>query len=482
MRFLILLFLILIAIIGYFSQLNPDRIAFFVTPNKAVELSLTALILFSIAVGGMLVMIAVGVRQTRALYFNWTYRRRQKKEASSEKFYKEGVNAFLAKRYKDAVALFQKVLDINPNHVNTLLRLGKIYQSEKNIHEAIRLHRKARLADDQSTEVLFGLAQNLDAAHQSDEAVGILKEMITLDETNLTALMRLREIYMRLSRWEDAHFIGEKILKLPLSDENREREQTAFLGIKFEKGMISLKQNQIEPARRSFKSAIKMNKNFLPAYIGLGETYVKASRMESALTLFEKGYDMTKNLILLHRLEALCLEMGQPDRILQAYQKALAKDPRHIALKFYLGKLYYRLEMIDEAFDLLSEIEGQVEYFPDLHKILGNLYFRRGDYFLAAERFRKGLALKTVVIVPYYCPLCDYHSPIWSGRCARCSQWGSYEAIPLMIQKGQKRLGGSPPAGLTKIAISVSPSESSEDAHLIVSSPPRAAAKSGELF
>ncbi|MBI3359416.1 MAG: tetratricopeptide repeat protein [Nitrospirae bacterium] len=361
-------------------------------------------------------------------------------------------------------------------------RLGKIYQSEKNIHEAIRLHRKARLADDQSTEVLFGLAQNLDAAHQSDEAVGILKEMITLDETNLTALMRLREIYMRLSRWEDAHFIGEKILKLPLSDENREREQTAFLGIKFEKGMISLKQNQIEPARRSFKSAIKMNKNFLPAYIGLGETYVKASRMESALTLFEKGYDMTKNLILLHRLEALCLEMGQPDRILQAYQKALAKDPRHIALKFYLGKLYYRLEMIDEAFDLLSEIEGQVEYFPDLHKILGNLYFRRGDYFLAAERFRKGLALKTVVIVPYYCPLCDYHSLIWSGRCARCSQWGSYEAIPLMIQKGQKRLGGSPPAGLTKIAISVSPSESSEDAHLIVSSPPRAAAKSGELF
>ncbi|MBI3359417.1 MAG: hypothetical protein HY037_07575 [Nitrospirae bacterium] len=76
MRFLILLFLILIAIIGYFSQLNPDRIAFFVTPNKAVELSLTALILVSIAVGGMLVMIAVGVRQTRAIYFNWTYRRR----------------------------------------------------------------------------------------------------------------------------------------------------------------------------------------------------------------------------------------------------------------------------------------------------------------------------------------------------------------------------------------------------------------------
>jgi tetratricopeptide (TPR) repeat protein len=418
MRFLILLFLIFIAIIGYFSQLNPNRVVFFVTQEKSIELSLTALILFSISVGGLLVMVVIGVRQTKALYLNWAYRRAQKKEASLGTFYKEGCNAFLAERYKDAIALFQKVLDINPNHLHTLLRLGDIYRSEKNVHEAIRLYRKARLSDDQNMEVLFGLAQNLDAAHQSDEAIGILKEIIGHDEINLTALIRLREIYVRLSRWEEAHFIAEKILKLPLSGENRQRALSTSLGIQFEKGMASLKNNQIDPARHAFKSAIKMDKDFLPAYIGLGEAYIKSERMESAMTLFEKGYDMTKNIILLHRLETLCLEIGQPDRILRVYQKALAKAPDHITLKFYLGKLYYRLEMIDEAFDLLSEIEGQVESFPDLHKILGNLYLRRGNYFVAAEAFRKGLQLqitggaplKTAVIVPYCCPLCDYHT------------------------------------------------------------------------
>lgn len=465
MRFIIFFFLVFIAMIGYFSQLNPSRVLFFFTPDKSVDLTLTALMLFSIAIGGLLIMIAVGVRQSKAIYLNFTYRRQQKKEANQEKFYKEGVNAFLAKRYKDALALFQKVLDINPNHVNTLIRLGKIHQFEKNLHEAIRLYRKARVCDDQNMEVLFGLAQNLDAAHQSDEAVGILKEIVGMDDTNLTALSRLREIYMRLMRWEDAHFVQEKILKLSPSDENKQREQRTLLGIKFEKGMASLKQNHIEPARQSFKSAIKINKDFLPAYIGLGETYIKSERMESALTLFEKGHEITKNIILLHHLEALCLEMGQPDRILQMYQKALAKDPRNIALRFYLGKLYYRLEMVDEGFDLLSEIEGQVEYFPDLHKILGNLYLRRGDSFMAAETFRKGLQLKTAVIVPYYCPLCDYHTPTWSGRCARCGQWNSYEAIPFMVQKEQNKTSGTP-----------------SEPHLIQALSPSRTAKAGELF
>ncbi len=465
MRFIIFLFLVFIAIIGYFSQLNPSRVPFFFTPEKSMDITLTALMLFSIALGGLLVMIVVGVRQTRAIYLNFTYRRQQKKEANLEKFYKEGVNAFLAKRYKDALSLFQKVLDVNPNHLNTLIRLGKIHRSEKNLHEAIRLYRKARVCDDQNMEVLFGLAQNLDAAHQSDEAIGILKEIVGMDDTNLTALSRLRDIYIRLMRWEDAHFIQEKVLKLSPSDENKRREQMTLLGIKFEKGMASLKQNHIEPARQSFKSAIKINKDFLPAYIGLGETYIKSERMESALTLFEKGHDITKNVILLHHLEALCLEMGQPDRILQAYQKALAKDPRNIALRFYLGKLYYRLEMVDEGFDLLSEIEGQVTYFPDLHKILGNLYLRRGDSYMAAETFRKGLQLKTAVIVPYYCPLCDYHTPTWSGRCARCGQWNSYEAIPFMIQKEQNKTSGT-----------------AEEPHLIEALPPSRTAKAGELF
>jgi tetratricopeptide (TPR) repeat protein len=462
MRLLILLFLVLISAVGYLSQLNPGRILFFVAPDRPYEISLAALILFSITAGGLLVIVASGMRQTKALYQNWTYRRAQKKEASLEKIYKEGGNAFLAKRHKDAVSLFQKVLEINPNHLNTLIRLGKIYRSEKNFSESIRFYRKARLADDQNMEVLLGLAQSLDAANQSEEALSILKETIQMDATNLTAWIRIREIYMRLSRWEAAASSEEKILKLSLPNEQRQKEQTLFLGIQFEKGMVALKDNQLDAARKSFKSAIKMSKDFLPAYIGLARTYIQAGRGESAMTLFEKGYSMTGSLILLHQLEDLCFDLSQPDRIIHAYRNALEKEPGNIALRFYLGKLYYRLEMVDEAYEMLSEMGEQVEYFPDLHKILGNLYLRRGDTLLAAQSFQKGLQSKNPIVVPYYCPLCDYHTATWSGRCGRCHEWNSYQAIPLMIAKSPNGggafvapAGHAAPAGHTAPAAGV---------------------------
>ncbi len=439
MPFLVLIFLILMVVVGYFAQLNPERVTFLVTRDQSYDISLTALILFSVAAGGLLVMITSGVRQTKALYLNWTYRKQQKKITQVEDTHKAGVNAFLSKRYKEAIEKFEKVLTMNPNHVNTLLRLGEIYRSQKKYPEAIQLHRRAKMADNQNTEVLLQLACDLEAARAKDEAVLVLKEIVHRDESNLTALIHLRDIYVRLSSWEEAHAIQEKIVKLPLSDEMRAAEQATLMGIKFEKGIVLLGRNQTDPARKAFKSAIKMNKHFLPAYVSLGEVYVKEGRIAPAMTFFEKGYEITQNLILLHRLEELCLELGQPDRILQAYQKALSKNPTSMALKFYLGKLYYRLEMVDEASDLLYEIEGQVHHFPDLHKILGNLYLRRGEFRQAAEAFRKGLDLKTAVVVPYYCSLCDYQTTRWSGRCAKCGQWNSYETTPLITDKEQKR-------------------------------------------
>ena len=45
--------------------------------------------------------------------------------------------------------------------------------------------------------------------------------------------------------------------------------------------------------------------------------------------------------------------------------------------QFYLGKLYYRLEMVDEAFDILSTVEGPQDQLVDYHKIMANLFLRK---------------------------------------------------------------------------------------------------------
>lgn len=439
MPFLLFLFLIFMAVAGYLAQLNPDKVTFFVTRDTFFEMSVTALILFSAALGGILVVLSAGVRETRNLFLNWKYARLQRKEAQIETYYTEAVNAFLAKRYRDAAFLFEKILSLNPNHFNTLLRLGKIHRIERNFNEAIRLHRRARSLDEQNIEILLSLSRDLEEAQRFEEAIQFLKEILHLDETNLTALTRLRDLYVRLQQWEEAHPLQEKLTKLPLSEEARRKERLIFLGIKYEIGIHLMQKDQGEIARRYFKGAIKLDKGFLPAYIGLAETHIKEGRLEVAGALLEKAYQMTDHLILLHRLEDLYLEMGEPERILRVYRSAIDKDRHNSTLKFYLGKLYYRLEMIDDAFEVLAEVDTHVEYFPDLHKILGNLYLRRGDLGMAVEAFKKSLKLKKRVLVPYYCPHCDYHTIEWAGRCARCGQWNSYQGNPILVDKAHKK-------------------------------------------
>ncbi len=439
MPLFILLFFALMGGVGYLATLNPGKVTFFLSQDASVELALTALILFSTALGGLLVIISFGVREMKQTFLHWRALRLEKRGERVDLHYTEAVNAFLAKRYRDASSLFKKILAINPNHFNSLLKLGEINRRQGNFNEAIRLHRKARNQDDQSIKALLALSRSLEEAERFEEAMQFLREIIGVDGANLTALSRLRDLTMQLQQWEDSYPLQEKILKLQLSEEEKKREEAAFLGIKYELGRQFLQKNEASEARRYFKAAIKQDKTFLPAHIGLGDSYFSKGNNKEAAESLEKSFELTGNLILLLRLEDFFIETGEPERVLEIYQKRSAKEPQNIVLRFYLGRLYYRLEMIDDAFEILSEIEPQVESFPDLFKILGNIHVRRGDLNFAIEAFKKGLKLKTRVTIPYYCPDCDNHSNEWAGRCERCGAWDSYIATPILVDKSSTR-------------------------------------------
>ncbi len=420
---------------GYLATLNPSKVTLYLSQDRSVELSITALILFATALGGLLVILSFGVREIKHLFLNWRETRHKKRDAQIQVYYTDAVNAYLAKRYRDATSLFKKILSLNPNHINTLLKLGKIYRIEGNFNEAIRLHRKARSQADHNIEVLLSLSHSLETAERYEEAMQSLREILHLDGTNLSALMRLRDLTIRIQEWEETLPLQERILKLHLPKEEHDKEQQLLLGIHYEIGKLLLQKGKSDLARRHFKTAIKIDKTFLPAHIGLGDTHFSEGKTKVAAALLEKSYELTGNLILLLRLEDFYIETGNPDRILNIYKNKIRKNSQDLVLKFFLGRLYYRLEMIDDAYETLSEIEPQVESFPDLFKIIGNIHVRRGDLDLAVHAFKKGLKLRKRVTIPYYCPLCDFHTVEWSGRCTRCGKWNSYKASPILVDK-----------------------------------------------
>ncbi|MBI3995311.1 MAG: tetratricopeptide repeat protein [Nitrospirae bacterium] len=433
-------FVLLTAGVGWLAYFNPGQATLRLSPEVYLDIPTVALVLLSMAFGGLLAILGAGFAEIRHLFRGWRQSKLKKRDDRVRELLGLAINAKTAKRFEDAIGLFQKILLLNPNHAAALLRLGNLYRAQGNVSEAIRLHRKARNLEEANLEILLALAKDLEEAKRLDEAVQLLQEMRRLEGNNLTVLLRLREMFVKLARWEEAHDVQEKILQGALRPEELKNEQSWLEGIKYEIGRQLLEKGERDRARRYFRGAIKLNRNFIPGYIGLGEISAEEGKIKDAGELWEKAFEMTSNIILLHRLEDLYLELDHPAKIIHLYQEAIRRDPENLVLRFYIGKLYYRLEMVDEAFEVLTALDPGDDKMPDLHKLLGNLHLRRGDTEAAVEEFKKALNLKKRVLVPYYCPHCDYHTAQWSGRCPRCGRWNSFEASPIMGEWTSSRI------------------------------------------
>lgn len=421
--------LLLIAVVIFvmlLREFNQGVMTVNLLPSRSYEISKAAFFLSSLVIGAGIIFSLYLMRDVKRFLRGLRVQREQKKRLKVQELYTKGLNSLLAKRNPEAIGFFQKVLALDPNHVDTLLRMGISQLREKNPQEAILLHQKALGLDDDNQEVMFSLAADYEEAKRYDDALGMYQKILSRDSSNLTALIKMRDLYQRMNQWNELYEAQRRLVANPLTPSEREVEHRRLVGFKYEFGRSLLEAGDLERGKKIFRGVIKLDKDFIPAYLGLGEIYLEEGKVKDAAELWEKAYKMTLSILLPHRLEDLYLKLGEPGKAIEIYTQALNWRPQDITLKFFLGKLYYRLEMIDEAFDILSSVDWGDKDFPDMHKLLGNIYLRRGSLGLAASEFKKALGFKKQIIIPYVCSNCELRTADWSGRCPNCGRWNTF--------------------------------------------------------
>ena len=427
MRFIVTLLLVaLVMIVMLLREFNPGMITVNLLPSQSYEISKSTFFLLSLSIGAGIIFFLYLLRDVKRFLRGLRVQREQKKRLKIQELYTKGLNSLLAKRNAEAITFFQKVLAIDSNHVDTLLRMGISQLREKNPQEAVLLHQKALGLDPDNQEVMFSLASDYEEAKRFDDALAMYAKILSNDSSNLTALIKMRDLYQRLNQWEELSETQRKLLDSPLMPLEQEVEHRRLVGFRYEMGRSMLEAGDLERARKIFRGVIKLDKDFVPALLGLGEVYLEEGEVADAAELWEKAYKMTSSIMMLLRLEDLYLKQGEPGKAIEIYTQAVHWTPQNISLKFFLGKLYYRLEMIDEAFDILSTVDWGDKDFPDVHKLLGNIYLRRGSLGLAASEFKKALGFKKQIIIPYTCSNCELRTTDWSGRCPNCGKWNTF--------------------------------------------------------
>lgn len=423
----VLLFILFVALLGYLAILNNETVALRFSEQYSYEIPKIALILLSSAIGAIAVLLLVFVRDTKRYFLSWQGQREQKRISRIQEAYSKGLDAFFAGRYEEAAEFFNHILADDPYNINTLLRRGDVALNTGDLKTAREFYTKAKEIKPQSVEVLFSLEKVFEAEQKWQEALRYLDNILEVDEENPKALYRKREIYEINRNWEALLDIQYKILKSDIPEKEKEKEHQTLLGYKYELGRYYLERGEIDKAKKALKNIIKADKDFLAAHLALAESYLRDNDIEEAENLLIKGYDVTSAVVFLIRLEDFFIDIGEPGRIIDIYQKGVQKNPKDAKLQFLLAKLYYRLEMLDYAFELISGMDATTVDYPDLHILLGNIYKRRMEYDKAAEEYRKALIKpgKPLLISSFCCSNCGHHSKEWIGRCPGCKNWNT---------------------------------------------------------
>ena len=425
----IFIFVLFIAALAVFAIFNQEVTTVKIPFGKTYETPTIALVLLSGAVGALVMLLVFVVRDTKKFLYTWQYQKKQKKEAKVQELYSKAVNYLHAHHNQnEAKELLGEVLTEEPEYLNALLRLGDIAISEEDFQKAREYYQKAWDLNPQSLEALFALERLMERTGRWPDTLRYIEEILEIDEGNLSALYKKRDILERLDMWDDLIFVQKAILKNEHTEKDRNRERQNLVGYKYEYGRHSLENGELEKAKKAFRTVLRLEKDFIPATLGLTEVLLREGETEEAINLLEKGYEQTSSMVILSRLEDLLINVGEPARLIRIYKNNLSKNPQDPLMKFFLGKLYYRLEMIDDAFETLTSIDTGGTAYPDLHQLMGNLYMKRNQIDRAVYEFKRALDVyKPVFSLSYRCKDCGYMSSEWSGRCTNCKKWSTYQ-------------------------------------------------------
>jgi tetratricopeptide (TPR) repeat protein len=208
--------------------------------------------------------------------------------------------------------------------------------------------------------------------------------------------------------------------------EERAAEEVTLAGLHYEVGRERLERGDLAGAVSHFKDALRMQPDFVPAALLLGEAHLKAGEPRDALRVWERAAEAVPSALpVLARIEERHRDEGRPTRMISLYRTALDRHPDNLALAFGLGRVYFELAMLDEADEQFQKMEVRAADMPLIHAYLGAILERRGQYRDAMEEYRRALRLSESVQWPHHCAACGALHPRWVDRCPSCRRWNT---------------------------------------------------------
>ncbi|MCU1350680.1 MAG: Tetratricopeptide repeat protein, partial [Acidobacteria bacterium] len=259
---------------------------------------------------------------------------RDKVIASAEKLVAKG-------KIEPAIKEYERLLDDNPNDVNTLNRIGDLWVRINRNEEAVKVFSK--IADHYSKDGFFL------------KAIAIFKKINKLDPSKLDIYAKLADLYAKQGLAMEA------------------KSQYQVLADYY------LKHGDPGNALAIYRKISELDPNSINVHVKLADLYSQNNQTADAL----KEYD---------RVGRMLLKRGMLDEAVQVFRKALKVDPANAELVESLVTALIEAKDYDNAAQIVqTSLEGNSNNARIL-AIAGRVALARGDTAGARQALERGLA------------------------------------------------------------------------------------------
>ncbi len=328
----------------------------------------------------------------------------------------KGEALFMQFNQKDATALFEQALKLDPSSMFAKAGLGQVLLSQRRYAEAVPLFKEATERDPQNLEFTDGYLTALvatgkmdDAFKQLDsaskrfpgngriaylagrvndaldnvkEAEGNYLRAESAEPALFEANLHLARMYLRLHRLDDARpQLASALKKAP-------KDAAVHTGL----GELALAESDLDKGRTEFDLAIAADPNLPDAHLGQSKVALATGGLETAAAEVDRALDLDAHLKGGRLQKGLVLwKEGRLANAAAELEKAKAEAPKSAPILLALGAVKLDTNDLAEAETNLLAALAQEPSNPEAHFYVARVKNRRSEHTQAVESMKIAL-------------------------------------------------------------------------------------------
>ena len=263
-----------------------------------------------------------------------------------------------------AEEIYKRILEVNPNHSDTLNLLGVIASQSGNNDIAVNLINKAIQYNHGNPVYYYHLGIILRNQGKSIEAINSYQKSLEIKPDYVESHNNIGVVFIELGELSKALSCFQKALEI----------KPEYAEAHFNLGTVFKRQDKQAEAISSFQRALEINQNYTEAHNNLGAMFKEKGDFVEAISCFQKALEINPEYAEAHyNLGIVFNSQNNRAKAVFCFQKALEIKPEYADAYHNLGNIFIELGRLTEA---LSSYQKALEIKPDHAKAFSELFYQ----------------------------------------------------------------------------------------------------------